>query len=165
VGAAGAVATFVLERFYYPLGFRHLLWAALGGLALGVAIGGVNLITLSARGGAPSATSIAEILGIHVWGGFGFILPWIVFANCALDTGLPRDVVAVVVELGARAPTFEVEANQPYAGLRFSHPNDPRLLSFSNARLFRGDRRKFTVHPGRLGLPWASAWQDFEPRS
>ncbi len=162
LGIVGSIVTFVLEFFYYPLGYRHLLWSALGGLALGATTGGVNIILLTARGSVPSAANLAAILGTHVFGAFGMLMPCIIMVNCVFDSGPVHEVVAAVVKVNNPAPRFEVEPDQAYAGLTFVHPDT--FVPFSGKHLSRGDRRKFTVHPGRLGLPWASAWQDIGRR-
>ncbi|GAA1673091.1 hypothetical protein GCM10009765_23010 [Fodinicola feengrottensis] len=111
----------------------------------------VILVVGIIRCGPPPWAWVLGTLCISVVAAFAVILPALTIANCALDAAPRRDVVATVTRESKGAAILVVDPGQPYAGEQISSdyglPGDHQV----------GRKWTLSVHPGRLGYPWASS--------
>jgi hypothetical protein len=149
----GLVARTLLVRFYWIVGGAETI-ALLVGLGLGLAAGAAVLLAVRLRGMRPTRVDTLAALVLSAAAGVGCTTSLLPIADCAIDGSPAIEVTATVVRADPRQPTYEVEADQPFASRRFDHPNGEHRRTL-------GERRRFLFHRGRLGIPWVSDARDF----
>jgi hypothetical protein len=149
LAVVGLVARTLLIRWFWIAGRAEAL-ALLVGLGIGVGVGAAVLAVLRVRGMHPTRVDVLVALILSAVAGAGCATSGLIIADCALDRDPPVAVTATVVRVDSRQPTYEVDADQPFAALRFTHPNGEHQRAL-------GERRGFDFHRGRLGVPWVSS--------